>query len=153
MSLTNSKLQPGRTLAVIYVNSKLTQEQSGYLYDIEPNYLLRNEYPNLYIIPTIHNVDLYKSENVPLVVLNFSLDNIYPPKGEIMGFMQSQPLDISEIMTETSTEPSSISLNEDDDAEESKTKYEIETPFALNKKKFITSPADIDIHRKLICKM
>ena len=43
----------------------------GYLYDIEPNYLLTNEYPDLYIIPTIHNVDLYKSENVPLVVINF----------------------------------------------------------------------------------
>ena len=66
-----------------------------------------------------------------------------------MGFMQSQPLDISEIMTEPSTEPSSISLDEDNDIEESKTKCEIETPFELNEKKFITCPADIDIHRKV----
>ena len=42
-------------------------------------------------------------------------DNIYLSKGEIMGFMQSQSLAISEIITETSTEPSSISLEEDDD--------------------------------------
>ena len=119
------------------------------MYDIEPNYLLTNEYPNLYIIPTIHNIDLYKSENVPLVVINILPDNIYLPKGENMGYMQSQPLDISEIMTETSTEPSSISSNEDDDTEESKTKCDIETPFELNEKKFITSPADIDIHRKV----
>ena len=70
-----------------------------------------------------------------------------------MGFMQSQSLDISEIMTETSTEPSSISLEEDDDTEESRTECEIEDPFELNEKKFITSPADIDIHRKVICKM
>ena len=70
-----------------------------------------------------------------------------------MGFMQSQPLDISEIVTETSTEPSSISLDKDNDTEESKTKCEIETPFELNEKKFITFPADIDIHRKFICKM
>ena len=66
-----------------------------------------------------------------------------------MGFLQSQPLDISEIMTETSTEPSSISLDEDDDTEESQTKCEVETPFELNEKKFIASPADIDIHRKV----
>ena len=66
-----------------------------------------------------------------------------------MGFMQSQPLDISEIVTETSTEPSSILLDEDNDTEESKTKCEIETPFELNKKKFITSPVDIDINRKV----
>ena len=149
LSLTNSISLPGRTLAVMYVKNNLTQEQSCYLYDIEPNYLLTNEYPNLYIIPTIYNVDLYKSENVPLVVINFLADNICLPKGEIMGFMQSQPLDISEIVTETYTEPSSISLEEDYDTEESKTKYEIETPFELNEKKFITSPADIDIHRKV----
>ena len=30
-----------------------------------------------------------------------------------MGFMQSQSLDISEIMTETSTEPSPILIEED----------------------------------------
>ena len=51
-----------------------------------------------------------------------------------MGFMQSQSLDISEIMTETCTEPSSISLGEDDDTEESRTECEIETPFELNER-------------------
>ena len=50
----------------------------------------------------IHNVDLHKTENVPLVVVNLSMDSIYLSKGEIMGFMQSKSLDISEIMTETS---------------------------------------------------
>ena len=120
LSLANSISLPGKTLAVIHVNNNLSQEQRGHLYEIEPNYLLTNEYPNLYIVPTIHNVDLYKSENVPLVVINFSTDNIYLPKGEIMGFMQSQSLDISEIVTETSTEPSSVSLDKDNDTEESR---------------------------------
>ena len=36
----------------------------------------------------IHNVDIHKTENVPLVVNNFSTDNVYLLKGEIMGFMQ-----------------------------------------------------------------
>ena len=131
------------------MNNTLTQEQSGHLYEVELNYLLTNEYPNLYIVPTIHNVDLYKSENVPLVVINFSTDDIYLSKGEIMGFMQCQSLDISEIITETSTEPSSISLDEDDDTEESRGECKMETPFESNEKKFITSPADIDVHRKV----
>ena len=52
-------------------------------------------------------------------------------------------------MTETSTEPYSISLDKDDDTEESKTKCEVQTPFKLNEKKFITSPADSNIHRKV----
>ena len=153
LSLTNSISLPGRTLAVIHRNNNLTQEQSGHLYEIKPNYLLTNEYPDLYIVPTIHNVDLHETENVPLVVINFSTDNIYLSKGEIIGFMQSQHLDIFEIMTELSTKPFSTSLEEDDDMEESKTEYKIKAPFELNEKKFITSPADIDIHKKLMNKM
>ena len=118
ISLANSMTLPGRTLAVIYVNNNLSPKQSGHLYEIEPNYLLTNEYPNLCILPTIHNVDLHKTENVPLVIINLSTDSIYLSKEEIMGFMQSQSLDISEIMTETSTEASPILLEEDNDTEE-----------------------------------
>ena len=108
---------PGRTLAVVHINNNLSPKQSGQLYEIEPNYLLTNEYPNLYIIPMIHNVDIHKTEDVPLVVINLLTDSVYLSKGEIMGFMQSQSLDISEITTETSTEPSPIWLEEDNDIE------------------------------------
>ena len=73
-------------MAVIYVNNNLSPEQSGHPYEIEPNYLLTNKYPNLYIIPMIHNVDLHKTENVPLVVINLLTDNIYLSEGEIYGF-------------------------------------------------------------------
>ena len=148
LSLANSISLLGRTLAVIYVNNNLSPEQSGHLYEIEPNYLLTNEYPNLYIIPMIHNVDLHKTENVPLVVINLLTDSIYLSKGEIMGFMQSQSLDISEIATETSTEPSPILL-EEDNATEGSREQKKETAFENNEKKFITSPTDIDIHRKV----
>ena len=81
------------------------------------------------IVHTIHNVDLYKSENVPLVVINFLTDNIYLPKGEVMGFMQYQSLDISEIVTETSTESSSISVDEDDDTEKSRVECQMKALF------------------------
>ena len=62
----------------------------------------------------IHNVDVHKTENVPLVVINFSCDDVHLLKGDTMGYMQNQLLDISEIMTETSTEPSPIISEEDD---------------------------------------
>ena len=70
LSLANSMTLPGRTLAVIYVNNNLSPEKSEHLYEIEPNYFLTNKYPNLCILPMIHNVDLHKTENVPLVVVN-----------------------------------------------------------------------------------
>ena len=64
-----------------------------------------------------------------------------------MGSMQLQSLEISEILTETSTEPSSL-VCEDvvngvlKDQEKEKEEINIE-------KKFITSPADIEIHSKV----
>ena len=62
--------------------------------------------------------------------------------------MQDQSLNISEIVTETSTEPSPILLEEDDDIEglqEQKRKIISEN----REKKFIASPADIEVHRKV----
>ena len=140
MSLTTSVLLPGRTLAVIQVNSNLEPEQSGQIYEIEPNCSLFEEYPNLYIMPMIHNIDVHKTENVPLVIINISVDDISLLKGEILGFMQNQSLDISEIMTETSMESSPILIEEDNTTEVFQKQEE---------KKFITSPADIEVHWKV----
>ena len=42
--LSNSVTIPGRTLQIVQVHSTLTKEQSGYLYEIEPNCLLMNEH-------------------------------------------------------------------------------------------------------------
>ena len=139
---------PGRTSAIIQVNTNLKSEQHGQMYEIKPNYFLTEAYPNLYIIPMIHNVDIHKTENVPLVVINFLTDNVYLSKGEIMGLMQDQSLNISEIVTETYTEPSPIVLEEDDDIEGLQGQ-EREIISESREKKFITSPVDIEVHRKV----
>ena len=86
-SLANSMTLSGRPLAVVQVNTVLEPEQSGQIYEIKPNYFLTEEYPNLYIVPMIHNVDICKTEDVPLVIINFSTDNVYLLKGKIIGFM------------------------------------------------------------------
>ena len=138
---SSSVLLPGRTLAVIQVNSELKPEQSGQVYEVQPNEVLSEKYPNIYIVPMIHNVDTYIPDTVPLVIINFSIDDVSISKGEIMGFLQSQSIDISEIRTETSTEPSPIGIGEDDVKEVSQNQKE---------KKFITLPTDIDVHRKVI---
>ena len=140
LKMTTTVLLPGRTLAVIQVNSNLVPEQSGQIYEIEPNMMLSEKYPNVYIMPMIHNVDTYITENVPMVLINFLVDDILFSKGEIMGFLQNQSLDISEIRTETSTEPSPLILEEDNVTEVLQEQGE---------KKFITSPADIDMHQKV----
>ena len=130
-------LLPGRTLAVIQVNSNLEPEQSGQIYEIKPNDSLLEEHPNLYIVPMLYNVNTYTTESVPMVLINFSVDDISFSKVEIVGFLQNQSLDISEIRTETSTEPSPIIIEGDNVTEVFQEQGE---------KKFITSPADIEVH-------
>ena len=88
----------------------------------------------------IHNVDTYIPDTIPMVIINFLIDDVSISKGEIMGFLQSQSIDIAEIRTETSTEPLPIGIGEDNIDEVSQNQEE---------KKFIMSPADIDIHRKV----
>ena len=64
-----------------------------------------------------------------------------------MGHMCIQPLEISEIMTETSTEPSF--LIREDNEKEVLNRQEEDFVKENVEKKFITSPADIEVHRKV----
>ena len=145
--MTHSVTIPRRTLAIVCVYNNLDPNQSGSLYEIEPYDMLIEKYPNLCVIPMIHNVDIHRTDHLPLVVINFASDDINLSKGETMGFMQIQSIEISEIMTETSTEPSSI-IYEDDDRE-ILNNPEGEAGKESVEKKFITSPADIEVHRKV----
>ena len=65
---STSVVLPGRTLAVIQVNSELKPEQSGQVYEVQPNEVLSERYPNIYIVPMIHNVDTYIPDTVPMVI-------------------------------------------------------------------------------------
>ena len=140
--MVHSVTIPGRLLAIICVCNNLSPHQSGSLYEIEPNDTIMSQYPNMCIIPMIHNVDVHRTEYLPLVVINLAFNDISLLKGEIMGFMQIQSLEISEIVTETSTEPSSIIYEENVNEVLDEQEGEVE-------KKFITFPADIDVHRKV----
>ena len=83
--MTHSVTLPGRMLVIVCIYNNLGPNQSGYIYEIEPSSNLYEKYPNLCLIPMIHNVDVHKTENVPLVVINLSSDEIYLLKGKTMG--------------------------------------------------------------------
>ena len=134
-------------LVIVCVYNNLNPQQSGFMYEIEPNDSIMNKYPNISIIPMIHNVDVHRTEYLPLVVINLASNDISLLKGEVMGYMQSQSLKIVEIGTETSTEPSHIRYEENVNEVFDEQKEEIVR--TNREKKFITSPADIDVHRKV----
>ena len=145
--MTHSVEIPGRTLAIISIYNNLNPKQSGSLYEIEPDVKIVEKYPNLYIIPMIHNVDVHRTEHLPLVVINLSMDDVKLSKGESMGYMYVQSLEISEITTEISTEPSLFICEEDE--KEVLNRQEGDIVKEKVEKKFITSPTDIEVHRKV----
>ena len=49
---------PPRTIAVLNVVSNLKKEDTGQIFNIRPNNLFSDEYPQLQIIPSIHKVDI-----------------------------------------------------------------------------------------------
>ena len=57
LSLKSRVYIPGRTVAVLNVNSSIQQCDVGQVYNIRANSLLEDEYPQLQIIPTLHEVD------------------------------------------------------------------------------------------------
>ena len=90
INMAHSVTIPGRTLAIVCIYNNLDPHQSGSLYEIEPSDAIIEKYPNLCVIPMIHNVDVHRTKHLPLVVINFASDDIHLSKGEIMGFMQIQ---------------------------------------------------------------
>ena len=128
---------PGRKLAVIKVSIEIDKTMDGQMFEVKPNFLLTNEHPNLVIMPMLHQVRGEKQECVPLTLLNLAEDqSIFLKKGEILGHLEQCPITIEEIIKEVW--PDSVET----DGEEENSKLPLE-------KKFITSPAEINTHRKV----
>ena len=126
---------PGRKLAVIKVSIEMDEAMDGQMFEVKPNFLLTDEHPNLVIMPMLHQVTREKQECIPLTLLNLAEDDaVYLKKGEILGHLEPCPITIEEIVKED------WSNSEESDGEGSELPLE---------KKFITSPAEVNTHRKV----
>ena len=123
---------PGRNLAVVSVllNSEALQENQ--VYEVKPNILLTNEYPNLIVFPMLHLVRKEKYKTIPVALINLNEDDtIFLKKGEILGCLEPSPIEVTEIIQEKHN-----NIGEEDES----------IPL---EKKFITSPAEVNTHRKI----
>ena len=100
-----------------------------------PNFLLSDEYPELVLIPTVHNVEITETQCIPYVLLNSSEEEIFLRKGEILRHLEKD-ITVEGITTET--------MFQSENVEPTKPNCEV-----LSEKMFITSPAHIDTHRKV----
>ena len=114
----------------------------GQIFNIRPSDLLSDEYPQLQIISSIHKVDCINYNLIPFLMINLGEYSIYLPKGHVVGFLESECIDISKIMTENMTIKKVI-----DDEYILKEKNLEEVTFAIPSD-FITSSIDVDGPRK-----
>ena len=127
---------PSRRLMVLNAKATIDKHMEGGLYKVVPNFLLIDEYPELVLIPTIHNVEVAEIRCIPFVLLNLSEERIFLKKGEILGHLEEEDITIEEITTETRLQKK--------DMESEK----LHCGDAL-KKAFIASPEDVDTYVKV----
>ena len=138
LSLKSGVYIPGRTVAVLNVDSSVQQCDIGQVYNVRANSLLEDEYPQLQIIPTLHKGDNTNHNLIPFVMVNLGEDHIFLSKGQVVGFLDPECIDISEIELDIAT----ITVNA------------LEGPTTIKEKMsnkcqndmpsdFITSPADV----------
>ena len=136
LSLESRVYIPGRMVAVLNVDSSIQQYDVGQVYNVRANSLLQDEYPQLQIIPTLHKVDDTNQNLIPFVMVNLGEDHVFLPKGQVVGFLDLECIDISEIELDIATvnaidSPTTIK-------EKVTKKSQCDVP-----SDFITSPADV----------
>ena len=134
---------PGRTVAVLNVNSSVHQNDIGQFYNVRANSLLEDEYPQLQIVPTLHKVDNTTTTLIPFVMIKLGEDYVFLPKGRVVGFLDAECIDVSEIKRDIAT----ITVNAMDIPTTIKEKVMTKDQNVLPSD-FITSPADIAGPRK-----
>ena len=92
---------PSRSLMVLNAKATIDKHMEGGLHKVVPNFLLSDEYPELVLIPTVHNVEITKIECIPYVLLNLSEEAIFLRKGEILRHLEKEDITIEEVTTET----------------------------------------------------
>ena len=125
----------GRHIIVLNAKVNPTEENLGRMYNIQHSIILQNEYPTLVTVPTIHKIETLKPMRVPCVLINLAKEGVFLPRGELLGSLEPLEENVQKIVTSTSMEMMNIEAKEDQNTEVG----EVE-------KKFITSPADVEVH-------
>ena len=136
---------PARSIAVLNTTCNNEQTHLGQMYKTSLDYLIQNEYPNLVTISAIHCMDTLVQTGILLIVLNLGTYSVELQKDLVVGYLDNEEIDISEINTEAGTR-----LDSDSGYESNSDNIEPEEEFKTKEiSSFIVSPADIEIHRKI----
>ena len=147
---------PGKSVVVVHGRVTINPEHCDRLFDIVPTTEMLTEYPELVTIPLIHRTAQRTYNTVPHVLVNLREEMIIIPKGMVLAELQLMACSINQITTESCFQlnelqgkneiPSEIrnKIYEEKGSIDQESKDDMEDL----EKKFITSPADVQEHRK-----
>ena len=138
LTLKSGVYVPGRTVAILNVNSSVHQNNIGQFYNVRANSLLGDEHPQLQIVPTLHKVDNATNTLIPFVMINLGEDYVFLPKGQVVGFLDAEYIDVSEINLDIASVTVNMMNIPTTVKEKIMTKNQNTVP-----SDFITSPADV----------
>ena len=142
---------PGRTVIVLDMEINARDHESP-IYDVKPNTLFQDEHPNLVTIPTLHKVQEGIQRKIPHVMVNLEEQSVFLEKGTIVGFLEPSQVTVDQITTETAhANDINIQVTEAINAkvEQGVDINEVKIEEILSEGGFITSPADINVHRRV----
>ena len=90
-----------RSFMVLNAKAQIDRGMEGGLYKVVPNSLLMDEYQELVLMSTIHNVEVSKTQCILFVVLNLPEEEISLNKEDIVGHLEQEDTTVEEITTGT----------------------------------------------------
>ena len=141
------------------MHARVSPEQCDRLFDTVPTNEMLTTYPELVIVPVVHRTSQKTYNTVPHVLVNLREEMVFIPKGTILAELQLMSCSINQITTESYIQINKIEaqkalstndqnkLTRDNDKDNDKSELSKDDVENLEKK-FITSPADVDEHRK-----
>ena len=136
---------PERSLVVIRARVEIPPEHCERMFDTVPTEEMVEEYPELIAIPLIHKTSQRNYNTVPYVLINIGNEDTIIEKGKILAKLELFPCDAQQITTETYIQVNEIKKGSDIEEE---IDFKEVLKGVKTDKKFITSPANIEIHRK-----
>ena len=147
---------PGKSVVVVHARINISPEQCDRLFDIAPIKEMLTTYPELVTVPVVHRTSQKTYNTVPYVLVNLREEMVFIPKGTILAELQLMSCSINQITTESYMQinekeaQKALSTNDQNRPTESDNDKSEPSKDDMENlgKKFITSPADVDEHRK-----
>ena len=118
------------------------------MFDTIPTKEMLDQYPELVSIPMIHKTSQKNYNTVPYFLINVGYEEVFIPKGKVLAELETISYKIEHLTTESCVSINEIKIESEVQVSPELIDFKDLVEKADTEKKFITSPADIETHRK-----